>query len=65
MQRADHFRVVGNQFGHISIWPWGRENAAGWVDVGFDGTRQECLDHIDANVSDLISRAAASLERTS
>lgn len=40
------YRVVGNDFGHVSIWPADRAQAPGWRATGFAGTRQECLDNI-------------------
>jgi MbtH protein len=40
------YRVVMNQEEQYSIWPAGRPLPPGWTDVGRDGTRQECLDHI-------------------
>jgi MbtH protein len=40
------YRVVGNDFGHVSLWPTGRQQAPGWRDLGFAGTREECLDSI-------------------
>jgi MbtH protein len=42
------YHVVGNEFGHVSIWPATRDQAPGWRDLGFAGTRQECLDHVAA-----------------
>ncbi|MEV5716981.1 MbtH family NRPS accessory protein [Amycolatopsis mediterranei] len=52
------YRVVGNQYGHISIWPVSRADVLGWVDAGFAGTKQECLDHIDQHVGELVARVA-------
>jgi MbtH protein len=40
------YRVVGNDFGHVSIWPTDRQPAPGWRDLGFVGTREQCLDNI-------------------
>ncbi|QIS75573.1 MbtH family NRPS accessory protein [Streptomyces sp. DSM 40868] len=40
------FKVVRNEFGHVSIWPAGRAQAPGWHDHGFSGTRERCLEHI-------------------
>jgi MbtH protein len=56
------YRVVGNECGHISIWPVSRADVAGWVDAGFTGTRQECLDHIDAHVDELVATVATTFE---
>jgi MbtH protein len=63
MSTEDRYRVVGNQHGHISIWPAARPNALGWVDAGFDGTRQDCLAHIDDNVDELVARVATTFDR--
>lgn len=41
------YRVVLNHEEQYSIWPVGRENAAGWRDEGFTGSKDECLDHIE------------------
>lgn len=41
------FNVVVNDQGQMSIWPSDRENALGWRDEGFKGTKPECLAHID------------------
>ena len=40
------YNVVVNDEEQYSIWPVGRDNAPGWRDAGFHGSRQECLDHI-------------------
>jgi MbtH protein len=40
------YKVVMNHEEQYSIWPAHRENANGWTDVGKEGTKQECLEHI-------------------
>jgi len=40
------YKVVVNHEEQYSIWPVDRENALGWQDVGFSGTKDECLAHI-------------------
>ncbi|MFH1489715.1 MAG: MbtH family NRPS accessory protein [Pseudomonadota bacterium] len=40
------YNVVVNHEEQYSIWPQGRENALGWKDEGFSGTKEECLTHI-------------------
>ena len=40
------FKVVINHEEQYSIWPADRENALGWKDVGVQGTKAECLEHI-------------------
>jgi MbtH protein len=41
------YRVVVNHEEQYSIWPEGRENAPGWHDAGYGGTRSECLAHVE------------------
>ena len=40
------YKVVVNHEETYSIWPADRENALGWDDEGFKGTKEECLAHI-------------------
>lgn len=40
------YKVVVNAEEQYSIWPANRENALGWKDAGFSGSKQACLDHI-------------------
>ncbi len=48
MQGTDGtYRVVINDEEQYSIWPVGRENAPGWRDEGFTGSKEQCLDHIE------------------
>jgi MbtH protein len=47
-QGTGRFRVVVNREEQYSIWPEGRELPRGWRDEGTSGTKQECLDHIEA-----------------
>jgi uncharacterized protein YbdZ (MbtH family) len=39
-------KVVKNGERVCSIWPADRANAPGWEDVGFSGSREECLDYV-------------------
>lgn len=39
-------KVVKNLDNVCSIWPADRANALGWEDVGFSGTKQECLEYV-------------------
>jgi MbtH protein len=41
------YKVVVNHEEQYSIWPADRDLPAGWTGVGFTGTRETCLDHID------------------
>jgi MbtH protein len=40
------YKVVINHEEQYSIWPAHRENALGWKDSGYTGTKAECLAHI-------------------
>jgi MbtH protein len=50
---ATIYRVVVNHEEQYSIWPEGRAIAAGWRDAGKSGTRQECLNFIEAVWTDM------------
>lgn len=41
------YKVVMNHEEQYSIWPADRENALGWKDAGFSGTREACLAYIN------------------
>lgn len=41
------FRVVVNHEEQYSIWPVDRELPPGWQEAGKQGTKNECLEHID------------------
>lgn len=47
------YKVVMNHEEQYSIWPADRENALGWNDAGFAGTKQECLAHIQQIWTDM------------
>ncbi|HKR63405.1 MAG TPA: MbtH family protein, partial [Thermoanaerobaculia bacterium] len=40
------YKVVRNAEDQYSIWPADRENAPGWNDAGFSGTKTQCLEYI-------------------
>jgi len=40
------YKVVLNHEEQYSIWPAEKENALGWKDAGFSGTKEQCLDYI-------------------
>ncbi|MFF4776940.1 MbtH family protein [Microtetraspora fusca] len=46
-------RVVVNDEEQYSVWWSDREPPAGWTATGFEGTREECLDHIDTVWTDM------------
>ncbi len=47
------YKVVINHEEQYSIWFADRENALGWKDEGFKGSKQECLDHIEEVWTDM------------
>jgi MbtH protein len=47
------YKVVINHEEQYSIWPVDRENALGWNDVGINGPKQKCLDHIEEVWTDM------------
>jgi MbtH protein len=47
------YLVVLNDEEQYSIWPVGREVPAGWRAEGTQGTREECLAHIDKVWTDM------------
>ena len=51
------YLVLVNDEGQHSLWPAFREIPAGWTTVGPKGKRQECLDWIEANWTDMRPRS--------
>jgi len=47
------FKVVLNHEEQYSIWPVERENPQGWRDAGKSGPKQECLDFIRDEWTDM------------
>jgi MbtH protein len=47
------YQVVVNDEEQYSVWRADLEPPAGWRAEGTTGSRQECLDHIDAEWTDL------------
>jgi MbtH protein len=47
------YKVVMNHEEQYSIWPADRENPLGWDDVGFQGTKEECLNYIEIIWTDM------------
>jgi MbtH protein len=47
------YKVVINHEEQYSIWPADRENALGWQDAGKQGSKAECLAHIDIVWTDM------------
>lgn len=55
-------QVVVNDEEQYSLWPADEQPPAGWRADGFTGSRQECLDHIDAIWTDMRPRSARQRE---
>ena len=51
------YKVVINDEEQYSIWPAERANPAGWHDIGFEGLKQACLDHIENVWTDMRPRS--------
>lgn len=51
------YRVVRNDEEQYSIWFADRALPPGWCDEGTAGSRQQCLDHIEAVWTDLRPRS--------
>lgn len=49
---AEYLVLINDENQH-SLWPAWREIPAGWSAVGPKGKRQECLDWIEANWTDM------------
>ena len=58
-------KVVKNRDNVCSIWPADRENASGWEDVGFAGTKQECLEFVKQHCDGNCRLRAGPLDETS
>jgi MbtH protein len=54
------FVVVLNDEEHYSIWAAGRDLPDGWRAEGFEGTRTECLAHIESAWTDVLPRSPRS-----
>ncbi|MCK7627645.1 MbtH family NRPS accessory protein [Streptomyces sp. RS10V-4] len=53
----DRYAVVMNDQEQYSVWFADRALPAGWIATGAQGTRQECLDHIEQVWTDLTPRS--------
>ena len=51
--RANRFTVTHNDEEQYSVWWDERPLPAGWYRSGFEGTREECLAHIDTVWTDM------------
>jgi len=48
-----HYKVIINHEEQYSIWPADRKLPLGWKAIGFEGTKQECLDRIEEIWTDM------------
>jgi MbtH protein len=55
------YRVLVNAEGQYSLWPVFREVPPGWTVTGPSGTRQSCLDWIEAHWTDMRPASLQSL----
>jgi MbtH protein len=47
------YKVVLNHEEQYSIWPANKENALGWKDAGFSGTKEQCLAYTEEVWTDM------------
>lgn len=45
---GNEYSVVLNHEEQYSIWPLGKELPTGWRNEGFNGSKSECLAHIES-----------------
>jgi MbtH protein len=57
MDSSERFCVVLNDEEQYSVWFTDRELPAGWQDAGFEGSRAECLEHIEQVWTDMRPRS--------
>ncbi|GHF69350.1 MbtH protein [Streptomyces mashuensis] len=53
------YRVLVNDEGQHSLWPDFADVPAGWTVVHGPAGRQECLDHVEANWTDMRPKSLA------
>jgi MbtH protein len=55
MEHSDQsqYKVVVNHEEQYSIWPAGRPNPPGWRDEGKQGSKADCLAHVDLVWTDM------------
>ncbi|MFF9607551.1 MbtH family protein [Streptomyces sp. NPDC014684] len=51
------YHVVVNEEEQYSIWPIDKPVPAGWRTAGFEGAKQECLQHIETVWTDMRPRS--------
>jgi MbtH protein len=57
MSVPDRYRVVINDEEQYSIWFADRPVPDGWRETGFEGAKQDCLDHIEQVWTDMRPRS--------
>ncbi|MEU1311697.1 MbtH family protein [Streptomyces cinnamoneus] len=57
-EQADYYVLVNDE-GQYSLWPAFAEIPAGWRTAHGKAPRQECLDHIEKNWTDMRPRSLA------
>lgn len=53
MSQEEKYYVVVNHEEQFSIWPTYKTVPNGWTVVGEEGSKQTCLDYINANWQDM------------
>lgn len=48
------YKVVINHEEQYSIWPVSRDLPLGWDPTGFEGTKKQCLEHIEEVWTDML-----------
>jgi MbtH protein len=56
-EETRRYKVVVNDEEQYSIWPADWDNALGWADAGFSGTKAECLQHVETVWQDMRPRS--------
>ncbi len=51
------YQVLVNDEEQYSLWPADHEVPAGWRATGTEGTKQECMDHVDQVWTDMRPRS--------
>ncbi|MGI5499878.1 MbtH family protein [Lentzea sp. CA-135723] len=51
------YQVLVNDEGQYSLWPLAKEVPTGWTQAGKEGTKQECMDHVDEVWTDMRPRS--------
>ncbi len=59
-----NYDVVVNDEEQYSVWPAGRTMAPGWWREGVEGSREECLAHIDSVWTDMRPRSVREFDAT-